>query len=110
MQPSSNDRRATPSGQYSYNRVRRMFAHCNRRYVPASLVWIRWDKQGACQAMIKPVQYIPCLFFCSLATSSLAGAADVAIQDSPGDHLDVLIDGKVATPYMYAYDKSTPER
>ena len=60
--------------------------------------------------MIKPVQYILCLFIWSLVTPALAGTADVAIQDSPGDHLDVLIDGKVATHYMYAYDKSTPER
>ena len=33
-----------------------------------------------------------------------------SLQDKPGEHLDVLLDGRVVARYMYAYDKSTPER
>ncbi len=41
-----------------------------------------------------------------------AGAADAgfALRDKPGQYLDVLLDGKVVARYMYAYDRSTPER
>src|SRR5689334_18124052 len=38
------------------------------------------------------------------------GPGHVTVKDTPGDHLDVLVDGKVATRYMYAWDTSTPER
>jgi hypothetical protein len=43
---------------------------------------------------------------------SYAGAADTgfALRDKPGQYLDVLLDGKVVARYMYAYDRSTPER
>jgi hypothetical protein len=48
---------------------------------------------------------------------SLQGAACLAaeeagftLKDVAGDHLDVLLDGRVAARYMYAYDKSTKER
>src|SRR5688572_3157558 len=33
-----------------------------------------------------------------------------ALKDTAGDHLDVLLDGKVVGRYMYAHDASTPER
>jgi len=39
-----------------------------------------------------------------------AFAGGFTFQDTKGDHLDVLRDGKVVARYMYAYDKSTPER
>ena len=32
------------------------------------------------------------------------------LQDDAGNHLDVLLDGRIAARYMYAYDKSSPER
>lgn len=42
---------------------------------------------------------------------SLAHAADgFALADTAGDHLDVLLDGKIVASYMYAYDKSSKER
>ncbi|UCH63988.1 MAG: PmoA family protein [Fidelibacterota bacterium] len=31
-------------------------------------------------------------------------------QNKPGDHLDLLFDGRRVVSYMYAYDDSTPER
>jgi len=37
-------------------------------------------------------------------------SAGFSFQDTPGEHLDVLLDGKVVARYMYAYDKSTPQR
>jgi hypothetical protein len=36
--------------------------------------------------------------------------ASFSFHDKPGEHLDVLLDGKVVARYMYAYDKSTPAR
>lgn len=33
-----------------------------------------------------------------------------ALKDTPGQHLDVLLDGKIAARYMYAYDKSDKAR
>jgi hypothetical protein len=41
-----------------------------------------------------------------------AAAADTgfALRDKAGQHLDVLLDGKIVARYMYAYDRSTPER
>ena len=33
-----------------------------------------------------------------------------AFDDKAGDHLDVLLDGKVVARYMYAHDTSTKER
>ncbi len=50
------------------------------------------------------------VFCVSGCGSHPAAAGPVKLKDTPGDHLDVLIDGKVAARYMYAYDKSTPER
>src|SRR5687767_1152326 len=36
--------------------------------------------------------------------------ADFTLQDTPGQHLDVLQDGKIVGRYMYAYDKSSKEK
>jgi len=36
--------------------------------------------------------------------------ANLALQDKPGEHLDVVSDGKLVARYMYAHDKSSPER
>jgi len=42
---------------------------------------------------------------------AFARAADgFALADTPGEHLDVLLDGKTVASYMYAYDKSSKER
>jgi len=32
------------------------------------------------------------------------------LEDKPGEHLDVLLGGRVVARYMYAYDTSSPER
>ncbi len=51
--------------------------------------------------------------FTVIIAAGVARAAEdakVELKDTPGDHLDVLVGGKVAARYMYAYDKSTPER
>jgi hypothetical protein len=45
----------------------------------------------------------------SLAFSSIA-RADFTLQDTPGQHMDVLQDGKIVGRYMYAYDKSSKEK
>ena len=39
-----------------------------------------------------------------------SGPGHVTMRDTDGEHLDVLVDGKVATRYMYSHDTSTPER
>src|SRR5438876_264191 len=39
-----------------------------------------------------------------------AFAGGFSFHDETGEHLDILRDGKIAGRYMYAYDKSTPER
>ena len=48
----------------------------------------------------------------ALAMALPAAAADAgfALQDQPGQHLDVLLDGRLVARYMYAYDKSTPAK
>ena len=33
-----------------------------------------------------------------------------ALQDVPGQHLDVLLDGRILARYMYQYDKSTSQK
>lgn len=48
-----------------------------------------------------------------LALSGAALAADgkgFELQDKQGEHLDVLLDGRLAARYMYAHDASTPQR
>lgn len=46
------------------------------------------------------------------ATTGIGGLAaePLAFKDTPGKHLDVLLDGKVAARYMYEHDTSTKER
>ncbi len=44
------------------------------------------------------------------ADAPAAGGAGFTIQDKAGEYLDVLLDGKTVTRYMYAYDTSTPAR
>jgi hypothetical protein len=46
----------------------------------------------------------------SSASVAAEPAAGFALQDKPGQYLDVLLDGRVAARYMCAYDKSTPQR
>lgn len=41
-----------------------------------------------------------------IAATLGARAADFALKDEPGQHLDILRDGKIVGRYMYAYDKS----
>jgi hypothetical protein len=44
---------------------------------------------------------------CLLLVASTALAQDgFSLKDTVGEHLDVLLDGKVAARYMYAYDKA----
>ncbi len=42
--------------------------------------------------------------------SAPAGAAGFGFKDTRGEYLDVTLDGRVVARWMYAYDKSTPER
>jgi hypothetical protein len=43
--------------------------------------------------------------------AGLAAEGDkFALNDQPGQYLDVLLGGRAAGRYMYAYDKSTPEK
>jgi len=44
------------------------------------------------------------------AFSAQAAGAGFAFKDTPGDHLDVLLDGRPVARYMYAFDRSSPER
>jgi hypothetical protein len=41
--------------------------------------------------------------------SPLLAQDGFTLQDKPGEQLDILLDGKIAGRYMYAYDKSTPK-
>ena len=41
--------------------------------------------------------------------STFARADGFAFKDTPGDHLDVLHDGKIIASYMYGHDVSTPD-
>jgi hypothetical protein len=47
-----------------------------------------------------------------LATSRLLAeeSKGFSFKDTPGDHLDILLDGKIAGRFMYAHDESTPQR
>ena len=42
--------------------------------------------------------------------SASPAAAAFEFKDTKGEHLDVVLDGRVVARWMYAYDKSTPER
>src|SRR6476661_2613435 len=49
----------------------------------------------------------------STGLNSQASAAEgqgFELKDAPGDHMDVLLDGKVIARYMYAHDTSSKER
>jgi len=48
----------------------------------------------------------------AVSGAPLAGAAEAGFgfKDTKGEHLDVLLDGKVVGRYMYAHDTSTKER
>ncbi len=39
-----------------------------------------------------------------------AAQATFTFKDTPGDHMDVLLEGKPVARYMYAFDQSSPER
>ena len=47
---------------------------------------------------------------CLLAPPSRAADAGFSFADTAGDHLDVLLDGKVVARYMYAHDTSDKQR
>ena len=44
------------------------------------------------------------------AQSTALGGAGFALQDAPGKYLDVSLDGRVVARYVYACDRSTPQR
>jgi len=46
----------------------------------------------------------------ALAFAPAHAAEGFSFADSPGDHLDILFDGKVVARYMYAHDTSTKEK
>jgi hypothetical protein len=52
------------------------------------------------------------LFIIAFLLSPISRAADpgFSFQHKPGEHLDVLLDGKTVARYMYAHDTSTKER
>ena len=45
-----------------------------------------------------------------VACASSAAVAGFELKDTAGVHLDVTLDGRIVARWMYAYDKSTPER
>ena len=47
------------------------------------------------------------LAFCASAADAPAG---FSLEDTPGEHLDVLLDGKIVARYMDAFDNSTPDK
>src|SRR5689334_24902832 len=53
---------------------------------------------------------IAMLFSTMSNAASAAEGQGFALKDSPGDHLDVLLDGKLVARYMYAHDTSSKER
>jgi hypothetical protein len=50
------------------------------------------------------------LFALTLGLAAERASADFEFKDQPGDHLDVLLDGKIVARYMYAHDTSSQER
>lgn len=57
---------------------------------------------------MKKIHHVLTLSVLALATA--AAAAEFALKDQPGDHLDVLRDGKIVARYMYAYDNSSKDK
>ncbi len=45
-----------------------------------------------------------------LARLARAAEQGFALKDDPGQHLDILLDGRLVARYMYAFDKSTAKR
>lgn len=58
--------------------------------------------------MIRLSRFVLTLVFVTSGSSAYAQAFE--FKDSAGQHLDILLDGKIAARYMYAYDKSSPEK
>jgi hypothetical protein len=51
------------------------------------------------------------MLFSTMSNATVAAEdRGFALKDSPGNHLDVLLDGRVVARYMYAHDTSTKER
>ncbi|HSU67427.1 MAG TPA: DUF6807 family protein, partial [Tepidisphaeraceae bacterium] len=50
------------------------------------------------------------LMFCPGIAHADTPAQGFTFNDTPGDHLDVLLDGKLAARFMYAHDTSSKER
>lgn len=46
----------------------------------------------------------------ALAAAAPEGGHGFELKDTAGDHLDVLLDGKIVARYMYAHDTSSKER
>ncbi|MGA2032106.1 MAG: DUF6807 family protein [Thermoguttaceae bacterium] len=46
----------------------------------------------------------------AVAENTAALGAGFSLRDKPGQYLDVLLDGRVVGRYMYACDRSTPQR
>src|SRR4051794_8435181 len=51
-----------------------------------------------------------CLTYTIRAADAPAPAPGFGLENHLGQHLDVLMNGKVAARYMYAYDNSTPQK
>jgi hypothetical protein len=49
------------------------------------------------------------LAFTCTARTSAAADKGFAFKDDPGQHLDILLDGRIVARYMYAHDTSTKE-
>ena len=52
-------------------------------------------------------------FFLAVFAASAVSAADpngFSFKDDPGQHLDILLNGRLAARYMYAHDNSTKQR
>ena len=52
----------------------------------------------------------PSTWVATLSRGGQTGRKGFSFSEKPGDYLDLLFDGRKVTRYMYAYDKSTPER
>ncbi len=57
-----------------------------------------------------PILCLAALLYAALHPLSCVAEDGFALKDTPGDHLDVLQNGKVIARYMDAHDVATPER